>query len=65
MTRLELAAFIGAEFKRRNINVVLSGGSCVSIYSQEKYVSMDLDFVKAGFAKRKLIEAAMSAKSTR
>ena len=61
MTRLELAAHIGAEFKRRNINVVLSGGSCVSIYSQEKYVSMDLDFVNAGFAKRKLIEAAMSA----
>ena len=27
MTRLELAAYIGAEFKRRNINVVLSGGS--------------------------------------
>jgi len=36
MTRLELAAFIGAEFKRRNINVVLSGGSCVSIYSQSE-----------------------------
>jgi hypothetical protein len=34
MTRLELAGFIAAEFQRRNINVVLSGGSCVSIYSQ-------------------------------
>jgi len=61
MTRLELAAFIGAEFKRRNINVVLSGGSCVSIYSQEKYVSMDLDFVNAAFTKRPLIVSAMTA----
>ena len=61
MTRLELAAFIGAEFKRRNINVVLSGGSCVSIYSQEKYVSMDLDFVNAAFAKRPQIVSAMAA----
>jgi hypothetical protein len=61
MTRLEFAAFVAAEFRRRNINVVLSGGSCVSIYSQEKYVSMDLDFVNAGFTKRPLIKEAMEA----
>lgn len=59
MSRLELAAFIAAEFRRRNINVVLSGGSCVSIYSAEKYVSMDIDFVNAGFAKRSVIKEAM------
>jgi hypothetical protein len=61
MTRLEFAAFVAAEFRRRNINVVLSGGSCVSIYSQEKYVSMDLDFVNAGFTKRPQIKEAMAA----
>jgi hypothetical protein len=61
MTRLEFAAFVAAEFRRRNINVVLSGGSCVSIYSQEKYVSMDLDFVNAGFTKRPRIKDAMEA----
>ena len=61
MTRLEFAAFVAAEFRRRKINVVLSGGSCVSIYSQEKYVSMDLDFVNAGFAKRPQIKEAMEA----
>ena len=59
MKRLELAAFIAAEFRRRKINVVLSGGSCVSIYSAEKYVSMDLDFVNAGFAKRAVIREGM------
>jgi hypothetical protein len=61
MTRLELAGFIAAEFRSRNINVVLSGGSCVSIYSQGKYVSMDLDFVNAAFTKRNLIKAAMES----
>jgi hypothetical protein len=59
MTRLELAAFVATEFQRRKINVVLSGGSCVSIYSAEKYVSMDLDFVNAGFTKRAAIREAM------
>jgi len=38
LTRLELAGHIAAEFHRRNISVVLSGGSCVSIYSRDKYV---------------------------
>jgi hypothetical protein len=31
MTRLEFAGFVSAEFRHRKINVVLSGGSCVSI----------------------------------
>ena len=61
MTRLELAAFVAEEFRRRKINVVLSGGSCVSIYSGEKYVSMDLDFVNAGFVKRAAIREAMES----
>ena len=36
MTRLEFAGYVSAEFRNRKINVVLSGGSCVSIYSREK-----------------------------
>lgn len=59
MNRLELAGFIAAEFCRRKINIVLSGGSCVSIYSGEKYVSMDIDFVNAGFAKPAVIRETM------
>ena len=61
MTRLELAGFVAAEFRRRNISVVLSGGSCVSIYSRGKYVSMDLDFVNVAFTKRDRIRAAMES----
>jgi hypothetical protein len=40
---------------------VLSGGSCVSLYSLEKYVSSDLDFVNMFFAKRHTIVEAMKA----
>lgn len=61
MTRLEFAAFVASECRRRKISVVLSGGSCVSIYSQEKYVSMDLDFVNAGFTKHARIRDAMQS----
>lgn len=61
MSRLELAAFLATELRKRDINVVLSGESCVSIYSQEKYVSMDLDFVNVMFAKRGHIDAAMTS----
>lgn len=60
MSRLELAAFVASEFRRRKIDVVLSGGSCVSIYSADKYVSMDLDFVNAGFARRAVIRETMA-----
>lgn len=41
MSRLELAAWIGAALARAGVDVVLSGGSCVSIYSGDRYVSMD------------------------
>jgi hypothetical protein len=61
MTRRELAGYISSEFNGRGIDVVLSGGSCVSIYSKEQYVSMDLDFVNAMFAKRERIRCAMES----
>lgn len=59
MTRLELAAFVSSAFQKAGINVVLSGGSCVAIYSQEQYVSLDLDFVNAAFTKRGRITGVM------
>jgi hypothetical protein len=45
MTRAELAAYIQSNLNKVGIDVVLSGGSCVSIYSNEAYVSMDLDLI--------------------
>lgn len=57
----ELAAHISSHLRGLGIEVVLSGGSCVSIYSAGKYVSMDLDFIDTRFATQREILEAMSA----
>ena len=45
MTLGELAAYIDTHLREHGINVVLSGGACVAIYSDHQYVSKDLDFI--------------------
>ena len=57
----ELAAYISSHLRENGIEVVLSGGSCVMIYSAGKYVSMDLDFIDIRFATQREIKEAMSA----
>jgi hypothetical protein len=46
MSMGELAAFVCTHLHKHGINVVLSGGGCVSIYAEGKYVSYDLDFIE-------------------
>jgi hypothetical protein len=38
MTQLEVAAFVHDQLRKQGIDVVLSGGSVVSLYSQNLYV---------------------------
>jgi hypothetical protein len=59
MSQVELAAYIQDSLQAEGIQVVLSGGSAVSFYSSNKYVSKDLDLINAGFAKRSKIKAVM------
>lgn len=59
MTDVELAAYVATHLRMKGIEVVLSGGTCVSIYSCRKYVSMDLDLINIMFANRRRIGAAM------
>jgi len=59
MTHAELAAFVQTHLRQKGIEVVLSGGACVSIYSSNKYVSMDLDLVNVRLANRRKIAEAM------
>jgi hypothetical protein len=40
-----LALLVSAELKKNNISAVLVGGACVSIYSHNKYLSLDLDYI--------------------
>lgn len=60
MTPVELAGLVGSHLGSRGIDVVLWGGACVAYYSNGQYVSMDLDFVNAGHARREKIAAAMA-----
>lgn len=43
------------------IDVVLVGGSCVCIYTNERFASLDLDFIDLSYARRKDIAAALAA----
>lgn len=41
----QLAALISEKLREREIDSILVGGACVSIYTKNKYLSFDLDFV--------------------
>jgi len=43
----ELAVLVSQQLKKYGIEAVLTGGSCVTIFSGNKYQSLDLDFVTA------------------
>lgn len=52
----ELGALVCSHLEKNGIRVVLTGGACVTIYSDNKYQSMDLDFVEeVPVTRRKLI----------
>ncbi|HLA86605.1 MAG TPA: hypothetical protein VJL10_01155 [Anaerolineales bacterium] len=59
MSQAELAAYVQDSLQEEGIKVVLSGGSAVSFYSSDKYVSKDLDLINAYFAKRREIKSVM------
>ncbi|MDI6770363.1 MAG: hypothetical protein QMD04_11915 [Anaerolineales bacterium] len=59
MTQGELGAFVQSHLREKGISVVLSGGALVSIYSNGKYVSKDLDLVNVYCVKRRAIHESM------
>ena len=59
LSQVELAAYIQDSLQTDGISAVLSGGSAVSFYSSDKYVSKDLDLINTNFAKRSKIKSAM------
>ena len=52
MTREEVAAIVCARLDGRGVEVVLSGGAVVSIYTENAYESFDLDFIPTGLARK-------------
>lgn len=55
----EVAAYVAEHLRQSGINVVLTGGSCVSIYTENRYLSYDLDFIEEGRSARKKIAACL------
>ena len=53
---IQIAALVSEALERAGITAVLSGGATVSIYSEAKYKSYDLDFVTSAH-KKKILEA--------
>jgi hypothetical protein len=60
LTHRELAAFICTHLRDRSIEAVLTGGACVTIYTRNRYKSLDLDFVNVTGAPGKLIDQALA-----
>lgn len=60
MTEAELAAYVACHLEHHGIRVVLSGGTCVTIYARNRYVSGDLDLVPETSVKPQKVEAALS-----
>jgi hypothetical protein len=54
-----LAATVCDHCRTLGIEVVLSGGACVSIYARNRYLSYDLDFVLMETVAKKRLRAAM------
>jgi len=42
----ELAAYVCTHLEKNGIHCVLTGGACVSIYTENRYMSYDLDFIE-------------------
>jgi hypothetical protein len=60
MSQGELGAYVQSHLRRQGIEVVLSGGAAVGIYSSSRYVSKDLDFVNVFATNRRNIRKAMN-----
>lgn len=60
LTHRELAAFVCEHLRSRGVETVLTGGGCVTIYSCNRYESMDLDFVNVAGAPGKRIDSALA-----
>ncbi len=61
MSLARLAAVVCDRCRTEGIEVVLSGGACVSIYARNRHQSFDLDFVLLASVSRKKLKAVMGS----
>ena len=60
LSRAELAALVVETLATVGIDVVLVGGSCVCVYTSERFGSLDLDFIDMSYARKKEIAAGLA-----
>jgi hypothetical protein len=60
MTQIEIAAYVQTSLYENGVEVVLSGGAATAYYSNNQYVSYDLDLVNKFSVPRKRIEKFMN-----
>lgn len=59
MSLRDLAVYISDHLRKHGVDTVLTGGACVTIYTENKYISYDLDFVPLPYAKRSKIREVL------
>ena len=59
LSRTEVAGLVGQTLENHGIDAVLTGGSCVAIYTGEKWASDDLDMVDISYSAKKQIITAL------
>ncbi len=59
MSQIELAAFVQTHLQTQGVSVILSGGASVAFYSDNQYVSADLDLICTLFTKQRILEEVM------
>lgn len=48
----DLAGYLSEELRKRGVDTILVGGACVTIYSENRYQSYDLDYITYADAKK-------------
>lgn len=56
----EVALAVGANLRRHGIRAVLTGGACVAVYTDGRYISRDADFVIENAVTQQAVDGAMA-----
>jgi hypothetical protein len=59
LTLQDLAFIVSDHFQKKSIDAILTGGACVTLYTDNAYRSFDLDFVLRRYQEPQLIKAVM------
>jgi hypothetical protein len=60
MNQIEVGAYVQTYLRKKGIDVVLSGGAAVTYYSNNQYISKDLDMIRTGLTGRIEIKKVMA-----